>query len=662
MKEQLDISMNTANDENIKKKAEETENKRNLKGSLLVIANIVAVAASIFHLYSAYAGQLFALTHRSIHLAFIMFLGYIYFCFSRKQSGKVPKIDIALSILSVLMCVYVIVNVNQLVYRAGEPILMDWIFGIITVLLVLELTRRVVGDALAIIAVIFLIYAYFGPYMPGIFIHSGYSPERIFSYLYMSLDGIFGVPIGVSADFIFLFILFGTFLEKSGAGRYFIDLAFALTGKSRGGPAKASVLASGLLGSISGSSVANAVTSGTFTLPLMKKVGYSSHFSAGVEAAASTGGQLMPPIMGAAAFIMAEFIGVEFSSIALAALVPAILYFVSLIAMVHFRAGRMGLEPTEDSPDFFPTFIKGIHLLTPLVLLIAMLFMGFSPQRAIAYAIGLIIIVMVAENIYKYFFKKEDKTSKQFYTAVKTSVISIFEGFRDGAVKSVQVAIACACAGIIVGVVTMSGLGLKLAGYIEVFSGGVLIYGLVITMFSSLILGIGLPTTAKYIVLATIVGPALTRMGVSSVIAAHLFILYFATDADITPPVSLTAYATAGIAGAKPILASVEAFKLGLSAYLIPFVFIYNSGLILQGEIHNIILTIITALIGIIALSSAIQGFLFDRLRVWTRLLIGFIAVVLVVPNIYTDLIGISLLALILFLQRKKIKNKILEN
>ncbi len=632
----------------------ELQKRRRLKGPLLVVAASVAVAASLFHLYSASGGQLFALTFRAIHLAFIGFLGYLYYPASPRQRDRVPVYDIGLGLLLIGLCVYLIVSIDQLVYRAGEPALADWVFGIILILLVLELTRRVIGSVLAIVAAAFLVYAYFGPYMPGVLIHKGYSLERIFSYLYMSSNGIFGIPLGVSADFIFLFILFGTFLEKSGAGKYFIDLAYALTGWSRGGPAKASILASGMLGSISGSSVANAVTSGAFTIPLMKKVKYSPAFSAGVEAAASTGGQIMPPIMGAAAFIMAEFLGVPFVDIAKAALVPALLYFFSLFMMTHFRAGRLGLQPIakDEVPPFWPTFSRGVHLFSPLVVLVLMLFRGFSPQRAVFFAIVLMMLIMLLEAAYLRLVQEKSRTLTDIIDVLLSTGASVFGAFIEGAKRAIQVAIACACAGIIVGTVTMTGLGLKLSGYIELFSGGVLFYGLLLAMIASLVLGIGLPTTAKYIVLATLVAPALMRMDVSSAIAAHLFILYFATDADITPPVSLTAYATAGLAGAEPLKASIEAFKLGLSAYLIPFMFIYNPALILIGDPLFITLAVITAVIGVTSLSAAIQGFLLRRLNVLGRLFFAGGAVSMIYPGLTSDLVGISILVLAFIFHR----------
>lgn len=647
-----------------KKCIEELHKKRELRGTIFIITTMVAVIASLFHLYTAYEGQLFALTQRAIHLAFLSFMGFLHYPSSPKKKERVTIPDYFISLLSVGLCVYLIVNIDQLVYRAGEPVLTDWVLGIMMVLLVLELTRRAVGNALAFIAAVSLVYAYFGPYMPGILIHKGYSLERIFSYMFMSQNGIFGIPLGVSAEFIFLFILFGTFLDKSGAGKYFIDLSYALTGWSRGGPAKASVLASGLLGSISGSSVANAVTSGTFTIPLMKKVGYGSAFSAGVEAAASTGGQIMPPIMGAAAFIMAEFLGVPFVDIARAALVPAVLYFFSLIAMTHFRAGRLDIKPIDKSevPPFFSTFIGGIHLLIPLAILIIMLFQGFSPQRAVFFAIVLIIIIMFLENLYSRYFKEKGRSISDLKEVFVNITKLVIEAFREGTLKSIQVAIACAAAGIIVGTVTMTGLGLKLSGYIELYAQGVLLYGLVLTMVTSLILGIGLPTTAKYIVLATLVAPALVRLDVSSVIGAHLFILYFATDADITPPVSLTAYATAGLAGAEPLKASIEAFKLGLSAYLIPFIFIYNPALIMIGDPLKIVLAIITAIIGIISLSASIQGFLITHLKLWEKVLLFAGALAMIYPGIMTDGVGIAVITVVSLAQwrrgRKKAQKK----
>ncbi|MCW3489040.1 TRAP transporter permease [Dethiobacter alkaliphilus] len=632
-----------------KKVLNELEKRRELKGWISKVAGAVAILAALFHLYTAGGGQLFALSQRAIHLAFIGFLAFLYYPSAPKQDDRVPVFDMILSLAVVGLAAYVLLSIDQLGYRAGEPIVTDWVFGIFMTLLVLELTRRVVGNALTLIAAVFLLYAYLGPYMPGVLIHKGYSLERIFSYLYLSLDGIFGIPLGVSADFIFLFILLGTFLDKSGAGQYFIDMAYALTGWSKGGPAKASILASGLLGSITGSSVANAVTTGTFTVPLMKKVKYSSDFAAGVVAAASTGGQLMPPIMGAAAFIMAEFLGVAFIEIARAALVPAVMYFLSLILMTHFRAGRLGLKPIpkDEVPDFWPTFKSGVHLLLPLVALVVLLVQGASPQRSVFTAIVLMVPVILLERLYISFIKEEKRSANDVKETLQGVGGKVIDSFKEGTVKAIQVAVACACAGIIVGTVTMTGLGLKLAGYIELYAAGVLLYGLLLTMIASLVLGIGLPTTAKYIVLATLVAPALERMDVGSIIGAHLFILYFATDADITPPVSLTAYATAGLAGAEPLKASIEAFKLGLSAYLIPFMFIYDPALILEGDPLFITVALVTAVVGIIAFSASIQGFFLDNLNILERLLFAAGALSLIYPGLLTDGVGVAILGVI---------------
>lgn len=606
---------------------------RNYKGFMAILITLIAVAASIFHLYTALFGAFFALTQRSIHWIFMSVLIFLLYPATRKKGQeKLKWYDVILALLSVVGGLYILLDMENIVNRAGAPTQLDIILGAIMVLLVLEATRRAVGWVLPVVAITALVYAYFGPYMPGLLKHRGYSIARIFPYQFLTTEGIFGIPLGVSATFVYLFILFGAFLEKTGAGKFFIDLALALTGSSQGGPAKASVASSSFFGTVSGSSVANVVGTGTFTIPLMKSVGYEPHFAGAVEAAASTGGQIMPPIMGAAAFIMAETLGVTYGKVAASAAIPAVLYYVSIFAQVHFRAGRLGLKgvPKEELPDLRETIRRGWHLLVPLVVLIGALVKGYSPMKGVFWTIVITVLLSL--------IKEETRmTPKKF-----------LEALEDGARTAVEVAAASASAGIVVGVITMTGLGLKLAGLILTWSGENLGLALIFTMFASILLGMGLPTTAKYVILSTLAAPALVHLGVPA-IAAHLFILYYGVVADITPPVALAAYAGGGLAGADPMKTGFAAVRVGLAAFIIPFIFAYHPSLLLIGSLKEIILASITAIIGAISLAAGLQGWFITKTKIWERIIFFILAFLLIKPGLFTDIIGfVGLLVVVL--------------
>lgn len=529
---------------------------------------------------------------------------------------------------------------DNIVARAGAPTQADIVLGFITILIVLEAARRTIGIALPVVAIAALFYAYLGPYMPGLLAHKGYSFRRIFPYQFLTTEGVYGVPLGVSATFVYLFILFGTFLDKTGAGQFFIDLAFAMTGSSQGGPAKAAIVSSGLLGTVSGSSVANVVTTGTFTIPLMKKVGYEPHFAGAVEAASSTGGQIMPPVMGAAAFIMAEVLGVPYIQVAAAAAIPAVLYYISLFAQVHFCAGRLGLKgiPRDELPDLKETLRRGWHLLLPLLVLIVILVFGYSPMKAVFWTIVLVVALS--------FVKPETRITGP----------KMIETLQEGAQSAVEVAAACACAGIVVGVVTMTGLGLKLAGLIIAWSRGLLALALPLTMLASILLGMALPTTAKYVVLSTLAAPALVRMGVPPM-AAHMFILYFGVVADITPPVALAAYAAAGVAGANSMKTGWTALQVGLAAFILPFMFAYSPSLVLIGSIGEIILAFITASVGTVCLAAAIQGWFIGKSNSFERIICLVAALLLIKPGIVTDIIAAIGLSIVITKQLARERN-----
>jgi len=459
--------------------------------------------------------------------------------------------------------------------------------------------------------------------------------------LSLSTDGIFGVPIAVSANFILLFILYGALLRKTGAGQFFTDVAFALTGWTRGGPAKAAVISSAFFGMISGSSVANTVTTGSFTIPLMKRTGYPDYFAAGVEASSSTMGQIMPPIMGAAAFIMAEFLGISYFKVCVAAAIPAVLAFFSTFMQVHFRAVSLGLSglPRSDLPKVREAFVKGWHHLFSIFLLIAFLMQDYSPERAVFWAILATIFTSCVMSLYQ-------------REPVKDFLRMIIEGLAEGAIGAVEVAAACAAAGIIIGSITMTGLGIKFSSLVVDASMGYLFLALPFTMIACLFLGMGVPTTAQYVIISSLVAPALVQMGVAA-IAAHLFILYFGTRADITPPVALAAYAGAGIAGSDPWKTGLAAFQLGIAGFIIPFMFVYANELLFIGRIGSILWALITAILGVTCLAAAVQRCLLLKTAWYETLLLYAIAFLLIKPGLYTDLVGFALLATVITLQWK---------
>jgi TRAP transporter 4TM/12TM fusion protein len=529
-------------------------------------------------------------------------------------------------------------------HRAGKFLDVDVIMGTILILLVLEAARRSAGWPVPIVAIFFLLYALLGPYLPEFLIHKGYSIKRISTYLALSTDGVFGVPLGVSATFIFLFILYGAILQKSGAGKFFTDLAFSVTGWSRGGPAKAAVTSSCFFGMISGSSVANTVTTGSFTIPLMKKTGYPPHFAGAVEASASTMGQIMPPIMGAAAFLIAEFLGIPYIKVCIAAAIPAALSFFAIFMQVHFKAVMMGIKgiPRIDLPSFKETLLNGGHHLISIFLLVYFLFLNFSPERAVFWAI---LATIVCSYIRKH---------------TRMSLRDIFEALKEGAIGSVEVAAACAAAGIIIGSITMTGLGLKFSSLIVDLSGGTLLLALPFTMIACLALGMGVPTTAQYIIISALVAPALIKLGVVA-IAAHLFIFYFGTRADITPPVALAAYAGAGIAGSNPMKTGVTAFQLGIAGYIVPFMFIYGPELLMIGPVHKVIFATLSATFGVYCLAAGVQNCLFMKTTFYERMLLLITSFLLIKPGLITDLVGLTLFGMVYLSQKLRQRRKKME-
>jgi len=518
------------------------------------------------------------------------------------------------------------------------PGFLDLIFGAVTIFLVIESTRRIMGWALPIVALVFLLYGLVGHLLPGILAFPKIPVARIIAVNYIATDGIFGTPLGVSATFVFLFVLFGSFLQKVGGGEFFIDLAYSLFGRFRGGPAKIAVVASACFGTISGSGIANVAGTGQFTIPLMKRTGYQPAFAGAVEASASIGGQLMPPVMGAAAFIMAEILGIPYISICVAALLPAILYFLAIFIMVDFEAAKTGLKglTKENLPNPRKILREAWYLFLPIAILIYLLIIQISPMKAAFWS----IIFMVGIEIIQQLIKKK-----------RVDFQRIWEGLEAGALGMLIVATACACAGIVIGIVNVTGFGLKFSDFIIDLSHGSLPILLILTMLSSLVLGMGLPTVACYIILAIISAPALVEMGVMP-LAAHLFIFYFGIIAAITPPVALAAYVGAGIAGANPMKTGFIACRLGLAAFLLPYMFIYGSAILMKGNPQDIILAAVSGTVGIWALAAGLQGYFWQCLAIWQRIILLIAAVLLIKPGLTTDLIGYCLVGIVLLVLR----------
>ncbi|MCF7935348.1 MAG: TRAP transporter permease [Synergistales bacterium] len=613
--------------------------KRHLEGWQYWVIAGLAIAASIFHLYTGAFGLFFAMKQRSIHWMLMGSIIFLLYPISKKRPrDRIDIWDWGTMAMFVWCCLYILINWTEIANRAGFATQTDVVLGTIMIILTIDATRRTVGWPLPIVAIIALLYALFGPHLPGILRHPAFPLSELAPYEYLRTDGIFGVPLGVSASFIFLFVLFGAFLQVSGAGQFFIDLAMALTGRTKGGPAKAAVVSSALMGSVSGSSVANTVTTGSFTIPLMKSVGYPPFFAGAVEAASSTGGQILPPVMGAAAFIMAQFLGVAYWNIVIAAAIPALLYFFSVFMMVHFRAGREGIMgmPKSKLPRVGYTLKRGWHLLFPVIILIVFLALGYSAIKAVFWS----IVLLVAAS---WLGPRENRVTPQ----------KVMEAMIEGGIAAVEVAAACACSGLIIGVVGLTGLGLAFTSFILSLSQGILWLALILTMIASIILGMGLPTTAKYIILSTLAAPALKELNVP-LLAGHLFILYFGVIADVTPPVALAAYAGAGVAGANAMKTGFAALGLALAGFIVPFMFVYNPALLFQAPLLKVLLSVGTALLGVVALAAAVQAFYMRKLHLVERLVLAATAIALIKPGWVTDLVGLAILVGAYYMQRVK--------
>ncbi|CEP68403.1 TRAP C4-dicarboxylate transport system permease DctM subunit [Moorella glycerini] len=612
--------------------------KRDLAGPISFAAMVIAIIGALYHLYVAGFGSTSAMILRSFHWTFISALAFLLYPANKKSPRNKPTLlDIFLAVVSLIVGLYVVFNWQTVAENGGFTTSRDTFMGVIEIVLVLEASRRVVGLPLAILAGVFLAYGFAGPYMPSILAHKGYDLEAVTRTLYMSTDGIFGMPIGISASYVVLFVLFGAFLQASGGGKFFTDLAFGLVGRAVGGPAKAAVVSSSLMGTMSGAAVANVVTTGTFTIPLMKRTGYPPYVAGAIEAVASTGGQFVPPVMGAAAFMIAEIVGVPYGKVALAAIIPSLLYYVYLYQCVHLEAKKAGLSglSKDQIPSIKEAILEGGHLAIPLAVLIVLIIKGYSPGKVVFWSIVLLVVVSMLRK------------------STRMNVKDMLNAMENGIQNAIPVASACAAAGIITGIISLTGVGLRFSSILISLSGNSVFLMLVLTMVASIILGMGLPTSAAYVILAVLTAPALIKLGVDP-LAAHFFIFFFGCISTITPPVALSAYAGAGIAGADPMKTGFTAFRLGLVGYLVPFIGVFHPAILMKGEPWQVLLFTLQGLVAIISLTYGIEGFINRRLNSVERLLFVVAAALILVriDLVLLNSVGIAIFIILLYRNR----------
>jgi TRAP transporter 4TM/12TM fusion protein len=603
------------------------------------VSTVLAISMSLYHLYTAAFGLPEAMLHRSIHVLFTLVLIFLLEITRRSAKEKAKRVWDAVLILVVLAALgHIFINYEYVInrYPYVHPLTRwDYWLGIAFTLILLEAARRVIGWALPLTASAFLLYGIFGHLLPDLIRHTGNSIELIVDQLYLTTEGIFGIPCGVSATYVILFVIFGAFLEQSGTGQFFMDFASALVGGARGGPGKIACVSSSLFGTISGSAVANVMVDGWLTIPLMKRTGFKHEFAAAVEATASTGGQIMPPVMGAAAFVISEFTGISYINICKHALIPALLYYLALFMAIHFEATKTGLFgiPKKERPNLGRVLLKKGQLLIPLMVIVYFMLAGYTPMYACIYAtISVLLVALIRSD-------------------TRMGLTKILRSLEHGARNMLPVAAACACAGIVVGVINLTGLGLKFTSLILYIAGNSLAPALIFTMFAGIILGMGLPTTAAYIVQAALLIPALIKLGVP-VIGAHLFVFYFAIISAITPPVAMAVYAAAGISGSNLWRTGLAALKIGATGFIVPYMFVYGPSLLFMGEPLRIILTIISASVGVVVLSAGLMGWFLGEARFFERGLLLAAAILLIKAGLYTDAIGILSLASVFVLQK----------
>ena len=641
---------------------EEGYSARTLTGFTYRLFLCIGLVMALFHIYFLGYSSLEPWILYYTHLGFGLALAYLLYPFSAKSNASRPgAADIGLIVLSVAACAYFIISMNEIVFRIGvSPTPLDLVFSSLVILLVLEMTRRTNGFVLPLIAVLFILYGLYGNILPYSFGgHRGYSFSRLISYL-VGMDAMLSTPLATAASFVFLFFLFSSFLASTGAGQFFIDLALGLAGGTRGGPAKVAVISSALCGMVSGSSVGNTVTTGSVTIPMMKRTGYKPEFAGAVEAAASTGGQIMPPIMGAAAFLMAEYMNVTYGQVTLWAILPAVLYFGGIFISVHLEAKKLGLRgiPRSELPRF-KYLMRNVYLLLPLVFLI---WVVTANIRSLQYAASIAILISIAVSLVGTIRDaaaeaKETKTGSAAGIAVKKTGLMILEALEAGGKGSITVAVACSMAGMIAGCITVTGLASKLISGVVALSSKIpnptlsLLLALFLTMLCCIVLGMGVPTTANYCIMASTCAPILITLGIPK-IAAHFFVFYFGIVADITPPVALAAYAGSAIAKSDPMKTGINATKLAIAAFIVPYMFAMNPSMLLMDQgVLAAVQVIITSCLGIFGIAAALEGYVVTRAPWWQRILLAAGGLCLIDPRLMTDLVGIAAIVIVVVLQ-----------
>lgn len=606
---------------------------------LMLIISILAIGLSVFHVYTAGFGTLSSWSQRSVHVLWALLLIFLLFPF--KKGKKFGVIDVMFVLITVVTASFMMIDAEGIQSRQGNVGNIDLVFGTIFIALILEATRRTNGVLMACIGLFFLAYIFLGRYFPGALAHPGVRYGKMIDQMYNGTLGIFSAPIYVSSTVLILFVIFGAFLMKSGGGQFFTNFAFGALGNKTGGPALSAVGASAMVATITGNGAANAAITGSFTIPLMKKLGYSKRFSAAVEAVASQGGQIMPPILGASVFIMAETTGIPYITLALYALIPAVIYFLIAGFIVYFHAKRLNMAgiPKEQLPNWKLVLLKEGYLFLPILIIIGLMIYGYSPMKSGFYAIIITFLLSLIKKV------------------TRMNLLDVLAALENGARSALTVIAACATAGIIVGAVSLTGLGMTFSRYVINVADGQLWLLLILIAVASIIMGMGMPTVSAYVILAVLGVPALIDLGVN-LIAAHMFVFYFGVMSGLTPPVAITAYTTAGIAGSNPTKTSFYAMRLAMGGFFIPFIFVYNPELLLQGDsTSKAIIAIVSAFVSCILFAAATENYLFGVLGLIKRLLLLAGAILLVTPGLIGDVIGIAIAIIIIALQFKINKN-----
>lgn len=598
--------------------------------TIRLAVTLIAVAMALYHMWAIAFGSPEAVWYRGTHLAFAMALLFLLYRRNGTADGLPTPLDFVLLACALAPIVYLFANYDYIINRifyVDDLTLSDKVMGVMMTLLVLEATRRVIGWALPLTAIVFLAYGLAVAHV---------KPQDLLDQLYMTTEGIFGIPLSVSAGYVVIFVVFGAFMERTGTGQLFMDFAMSLTGHAAGGPGKVSVFSSSLFGTISGSAVANVMVDGPITIPLMKRSGFPPHFAAGVEAVASTGGQIMPPIMGAAAFVMAEFMGVSYGQVVIWALVPAVLYYLACFCAVHFEAKRRGLVgvPRSELPRLIDVLRERGHLFLPVLVILLVMYSGYSaPLSALAGTLACFPVALLRKC-----------------TRGNVTVRNIVDAMEDGAKNSLAVALACACAGIVIAVVTLSGMGIVFTQFVVDLAAQTLLMALLLTMIAGIVLGMGMPTTPAYIIMTALLVPAIIKLGVIEP-AAHMFAFYFAILSAITPPVALAVFAAAGLAKADLWSAGLAAVKIGFAGFIVPFMFVYEPSLLMIGPWPDILSSCVSASIGVVLFAGGLHGFLLTAASYWQRALLIAGGLLLIKPGFESDLIGLALAAIVVATQ-----------